>query len=80
MSDTATRVSIGIPSAPGAIPLLGHTYRLVRDPLEWLGECRQTGPVVRVKLGPRTAYLICDPAPSRLRQPARAIEESHASE
>ena len=61
MSDTATRVSIGIPSAPGVIPLLGHTYRLVRDPLEWLGECRQTGPVVRVKLGPRTVYLICDP-------------------
>lgn len=29
--------------------------------LEWLGECRQTGPVVWVKLGPRTAYLICDP-------------------
>lgn len=61
MPDTAPRVSIGVPSAPGAIPLLGHTYRLARDPLGWLGECRQRGPVVRLKLGPRTAYLICDP-------------------
>lgn len=50
-----------IAPAPGALPLVGHAHRLVRDPLDWLGECRQAGPVMRVKLGPRTAYLVCDP-------------------
>jgi pentalenene oxygenase len=47
--------------APGAVPGLGHAHRLLHDPLGWLGECREAGPVVRVRLGPRTAYLVCDP-------------------
>jgi pentalenene oxygenase len=51
----------GIALAPGGIPLLGHAHRLIRDPFDWLGECRGAGPVLRVKLGPRTAYLVGDP-------------------
>ncbi|MFD9335775.1 cytochrome P450 [Streptomyces sp. NPDC060028] len=48
-----------VPDAPGAVPLLGHTLRLLRDPLDWLLECAHAEPVVRVRLGPRTAYLVC---------------------
>ncbi|ACU72435.1 cytochrome P450 [Catenulispora acidiphila DSM 44928] len=48
-------------TAPGFRPLLGHSWQLVRDPLGWLDKCRQAGPVLRVKLGPRAAYLVTDP-------------------
>lgn len=47
--------------APGALPLLGHTFRVVRDPLGWLDACRQAGPILRVKMGPRAAFLVTDP-------------------
>jgi cytochrome P450 len=51
-----------VPVAPGATPLFGHALRLLRDPLRWLDECRETGPVVRVRLGPRPLYLVSLPA------------------
>ncbi|MGX1887143.1 cytochrome P450 [Streptomyces sp. NPDC055287] len=50
-----------VPLAPGAIPLLGHGPRLLRDPLTWLLECGQARPVLRLRLGPRPAYLVCRP-------------------
>ncbi|GAA3989449.1 cytochrome P450 [Allokutzneria multivorans] len=49
------------PLAPGAVPVLGHALRLLRDPLPWLDACRQTGPLVRVRMGPRSAHLVCCP-------------------
>ncbi|MER6912582.1 cytochrome P450 [Streptomyces sp. NPDC000594] len=40
-----------IPTAPGALPLLGHTLRLARDPLGFLRSLRETGELVRVRIG-----------------------------
>ncbi|GAA2621296.1 cytochrome P450 [Streptomyces axinellae] len=50
-----------IPEAPGAYPLVGHAPYLARNPSPWLAACRRTGPVVRVRLGTRPAYLVCAP-------------------
>ncbi|MEU6388646.1 cytochrome P450 [Streptomyces sp. NPDC046939] len=49
------------PLAPGGAPLLGHAWNLLRDPLGFLTRLRDGGDVVRLRLGPRTAYAVCDP-------------------
>jgi epi-isozizaene 5-monooxygenase len=49
------------PLAAGGAPLLGHAWNLVRDPLAFLARLRDDGDLVRIKLGPRTAYALCDP-------------------
>ncbi|GGZ49337.1 cytochrome P450 [Streptomyces inusitatus] len=46
-----------IPRAPGALPFLGHTLRLGRDPLGFLASLRRTGPLVRVDLGTMPVYF-----------------------
>ncbi|GLW94933.1 cytochrome P450 [Actinokineospora globicatena] len=48
-----------IPSAPGAVPLLGHAPRMVRDPLAFLESLPQHGDLVRVRLGPVRAVVVC---------------------
>ncbi|MFI9468446.1 cytochrome P450 [Streptomyces sp. NPDC052492] len=65
--------SVGTPNAPttelreppvagGTLPLLGHGWRLVRDPLAFLSQLRDHGDVVRLKLGPKTVYAVTTPA------------------
>ncbi|MVO83231.1 cytochrome P450 [Streptomyces sp. p1417] len=49
------------PVVPGGVPLLGHAWNLVRDPLGFLGALRDHGDLVRIRLGPRTAYAVCAP-------------------
>ncbi|MFI6346605.1 cytochrome P450 [Streptomyces sp. NPDC050560] len=49
------------PFARGGAPLLGHAWNLVRDPLSFLASLRDDGDVVRIRLGPRTAYAVCAP-------------------
>ncbi|MEV3854527.1 cytochrome P450 [Streptomyces sp. NPDC050095] len=49
------------PPAPGGAPLLGHAWNLLRDPLGFLAGLRDGGDVVRLKLGPKEAYAVCDP-------------------
>ncbi|MGY0018562.1 cytochrome P450 [Streptomyces sp. cg35] len=49
------------PPAPGGAPLMGHAWNLLRDPLGFLTRLRDGGDVVRLKLGPKTAYAVCDP-------------------
>ncbi|MCX5387293.1 cytochrome P450 [Streptomyces sp. NBC_00083] len=51
----------GVPTAPGAVPLLGHTPRLLSGFLPWLVQCLDGDPVQRLKVGARPAYLICCP-------------------
>ncbi|GAA3431236.1 cytochrome P450 [Kutzneria kofuensis] len=46
---------------PGGLPLLGHAVDLLRRPLEFVEQLRDTGSVVRFNLGPRPAYLISTP-------------------
>lgn len=50
------------PLAGGTVPLLGHGWRLVRDPLAFMSQLRDHGDVVRLKLGPKTVYAVTTPA------------------
>ena len=49
------------PVLPGALPGVGHAFRLLRDPLGLVRDGHRAGPVARVRLGPRTAYLVSRP-------------------
>ncbi|MFD0357732.1 cytochrome P450 [Streptomyces sp. NPDC127110] len=51
-----------IPTAAGGLPLLGHLVPLLRDPLGFLTRLPEHGDLVRVRLGPLTALVVCDPA------------------
>ncbi|MGV9450488.1 bifunctional albaflavenone monooxygenase/terpene synthase [Streptomyces sp. NPDC003635] len=50
------------PCAGGGVPLLGHGWKLVRDPLSFMAGLREHGDVVRLKLGPKTVYAVTTPA------------------
>ncbi|MFI9007892.1 cytochrome P450 [Actinosynnema sp. NPDC053489] len=49
-----------IPTARGALPLVGHAWPMMRDPLGFLGSLAETGPLVRIALGPVKAVVVCD--------------------
>ncbi|WAZ24033.1 cytochrome P450 [Streptomyces cinnabarinus] len=49
------------PVAGGGVPLLGHGWKLVRDPLSFMAALREHGDVVRLKLGPKTVYAVTTP-------------------
>lgn len=46
---------------PGGLPLLGHTPRMLRSPLEFFLSLRRYGEVVRIGLGPQRAYVVTEP-------------------
>ncbi|WP_306338452.1 cytochrome P450 [Streptomyces sp. KL118A] len=48
-------------TAPGAVPLLGHTLALWRRPLDFLASLPAHGDLVEIRLGPSRAYLACHP-------------------
>ncbi|MEU1848383.1 cytochrome P450 [Streptomyces sp. NPDC019990] len=50
------------PRAGGGVPVLGHGWKLVRDPLAFMSRLRDHGDVVRLKLGPKTVYAVTTPA------------------
>ncbi|WP_328829166.1 cytochrome P450 [Streptomyces sp. NBC_00252] len=50
------------PVAGGRVPLLGHGWKLVRDPLAFMAQLRDHGDVVRLRLGPKTVYAVTAPA------------------
>ncbi|MEU0780857.1 cytochrome P450 [Streptomyces sp. NPDC006173] len=50
------------PLAGGGVPVLGHGWKLVRDPLAFLTQLRDHGDVVRLKMGPKTVYAVTAPA------------------
>ncbi|MFE4616838.1 cytochrome P450 [Streptomyces sp. NPDC056747] len=54
-----------IPTAPRALPLLGHVVPLLRDPLAFLNSLPATGELVRIRLGPLAVIVICDPELTR---------------
>ena len=47
-----------LPTAPGRLPLLGHSLSILRNPLEFIGSLSGCGEVVRIYLGPKPAYLV----------------------
>ncbi|MFD4115420.1 cytochrome P450 [Streptomyces niveus] len=65
MTDTSTATAASIPLAPRALPLLGHALPLLRDPLAFIMSLSEYRKMVRVRLGPSTAVMICDPALTR---------------
>ncbi|GAA2223555.1 MULTISPECIES: cytochrome P450 [Streptomyces] len=50
------------PRAGGAVPVLGHGWKLARDPLAFMSRLRDHGDVVRLALGPKTVYAVTTPA------------------
>ncbi|RDI19325.1 cytochrome P450 [Lentzea flaviverrucosa] len=48
------------PVAPGGLPLLGHIVPLARNPLKFLDSLRDHGPVVRIQIGTKSAYVVTD--------------------
>ncbi|MFE5137341.1 cytochrome P450 [Streptomyces fagopyri] len=50
------------PLAGGGVPVLGHGWRLARDPLGLFARLREHGEVVRLRLGPKTVYALTSPA------------------
>ncbi|MFS7871757.1 cytochrome P450 [Streptomyces asiaticus] len=61
MTDTSTATAASVPLAPRALPLLGHALPLLRDPLAFIMSLSGYREMVRVRLGPSTAMMICDP-------------------
>ncbi|AUG80716.1 Cytochrome P450 [Kitasatospora sp. MMS16-BH015] len=61
-------------AAPGALPLLGHAWPLLRHRLAFLESLRQYGAVVPIRLGPSRAYVVNDPALVREVLTRRAAE------
>ncbi|WP_328863997.1 cytochrome P450 [Streptomyces virginiae] len=59
---TAASPSYTLGALPGALPLLGHAPRFALRPLDFLASLSGHGDLVRVKLGPLTAYVVCHPA------------------
>lgn len=66
-----------VPRAPGALPLLGHAWKLWRDPLGFLNSLRDRGDLVRVDLGTMPMYVATTPALVRevTTQQARSFEK-----
>ncbi|MEV2250018.1 cytochrome P450 [Streptomyces sp. NPDC050147] len=59
--ESAISATITPPLVSGGAPLIGHAWNLVRDPLGFLAALRDHGDLVRIRLGPKTAYAVCDP-------------------
>ncbi|WP_167473235.1 cytochrome P450 [Nocardia arthritidis] len=52
---------VGIPTAPGRIPLLGHSLVALRGGLDFVRSLSDVGPIVAIYLGPRPAYVVTTP-------------------
>ncbi|WP_312018688.1 cytochrome P450 [Streptomyces sp. I05A-00742] len=51
--------------APGALPVFGHALPLLRDPLAFLSTLPGRGDLVRIRVGPVRAVVVCDPGLTR---------------
>ncbi|WP_280316695.1 cytochrome P450 [Nocardia wallacei] len=54
-----------VPQAPGALPGIGHSLRILRDPLRLLDQLTSHDGPVRLRLGPVQVILLCDPLSTR---------------
>src|SRR4051812_38002902 len=48
-------------TAPGAFPLLGHTLSMLYDPLSFFTSLPDHGDLVRIRIGPFPAIVVCTP-------------------
>ncbi|WP_200302769.1 cytochrome P450 [Streptomyces adelaidensis] len=60
-----TQADYSFVTAPGALPLLGHTLRFLRDPLRFLRSLPAVGDLVTIRLGPFDALVVCAPELTR---------------
>jgi cytochrome P450 len=58
---TAPATGAAIPLVPGALPVLGHLPRLIRDPVALLTSLPPFGDLVVVRFGRRRVLVVCDP-------------------
>ncbi|GHJ26875.1 cytochrome P450 [Streptomyces hygroscopicus subsp. sporocinereus] len=49
-----------IPRAPGAIPLIGNSVQLLRDPIEFLKSLPASEDLVQIRIGPMKAIVLLD--------------------
>ncbi|GAA1617722.1 cytochrome P450 [Nocardia ninae] len=49
-----------VPSAPGRLPVLGHGYQILRDPVQFMVDLVSVGKIVRVDIGSLVVYVITD--------------------
>ncbi|MCT2593168.1 cytochrome P450 [Streptomyces sp. N2-109] len=54
-----------IPLAGKSLPFLGHALPLLRDPLAFLSSLPAYGGLVRLRLGPLSLVMVCDPGLTR---------------
>ncbi|CAM5315448.1 cytochrome P450 [Streptomyces abikoensis] len=59
------KTAVSVPLAPGSLPLLGHALPLVRDPLAFLESLPAHGELLRLRMGPKTVVMVCDPGLTR---------------
>ncbi|HEY0454256.1 cytochrome P450, partial [Actinophytocola sp.] len=59
--DTDLASSGKIPTARGALPLVGHGLPMLRRAPEFLAELAAQGDLVRIRIGPAPAVMVCDP-------------------
>ncbi|MEV6426830.1 cytochrome P450 [Nocardia sp. NPDC051463] len=50
-----------VPTAPGRLPLVGHSLRALRDAPAFVTSLSDLGPVVRIFFGKQTGYLLTTP-------------------
>ncbi|MGB8961025.1 MAG: cytochrome P450 [Pseudonocardiaceae bacterium] len=55
------RTVSAVATAPGALPLLGHTLSLLRSPLRFVTSLPAHGDLVRIRIGPIAAIVVCTP-------------------
>ncbi|MFP3991372.1 cytochrome P450 [Streptomyces sp. E11-3] len=56
-SDQTSVDVASVPKVPGGMPLLGHAWKLGREPLGFLRSLRQSGDLVRINLGTMPVYV-----------------------
>lgn len=55
------RLDTTVPVATGALPGLGHTLSMVRDPLGFVSRLPAQGDMVLIRLGSQRMVMVCDP-------------------
>lgn len=50
-----------VPTAPGALPLIGHSLRALRDAPGFVTSLAELGPIVRIRFGRKTGYVLTTP-------------------
>ncbi|MFB8276884.1 cytochrome P450 [Nocardia colli] len=54
-----------IPTVPGALPLIGHSLALLRDPLAFISALPAYGDVTTIRIGTLPMVVVCDPLLTR---------------